>query len=96
MKLLLIVLALAPVCLAATHKASDADIHRAVIKYPRVTYKGAGGLADANSVLNGHLTKMADLKTSACEGPLMFSASQVQSLAIDRQSTLRGFRCHPP
>jgi len=78
MKLLLIVLALAPVCLAATHKASDADIHRAVIKYPRVTYKGAGGLADANSVLNGHLTKMADLKTSACEA---FSASQVQSLA---------------
>merc|ERR1712166_1312430 len=74
----LIVLALAPVCLAATHKASDADIHRAVIKYPRVTYKGAGGLADANSVLNGHLTKMADLKTPACEA---FSASQVQSLA---------------
>jgi hypothetical protein len=89
MKVLLLVLALAPFCLAATYKPSDADIHRAVIKYPRVQYKGKEGLAHANGVLNGHLSKMADLKTSPCES---FSASQVQSLAKvlyeDADSTL--------
>merc|ERR1712216_7111 len=41
-------------------------------------YKGKSGLVHANKVLNGHLTKMADLKTRACE---VLSASQVHAIA---------------
>jgi hypothetical protein len=75
---ILVVLTLAPVCLAASFKASAADVHRAVERFPRMEYKGKSGLVHANKVLNGHLTKMADLKTRACE---VLSASQVQAIA---------------
>jgi len=58
--------------------ASDADIRRAATKCPRAEYKGKTTLADANKVLNVHLTEMEHLSTRACE---RFSAGELQQLS---------------
>ena len=58
--------------------ASESDIVRAATKCPRAEYKGKSSLADANRVLNMHLTEMEHLSTRACE---TFSASALQEIS---------------
>jgi len=58
--------------------ASQADISRAATVVPRPQFQGQKSLADANRVLNQHLTGMEQLATRACES---FTVKDLQEVS---------------
>jgi hypothetical protein len=76
-----VILAICALCIShvlCASKASESDVKRAITQRPRPEFRGKGSLADANQVLNLHLTKMKMLKTRPCE---TFSSLDLQEIS---------------